>query len=183
MARKKRTNPIFAGILICLVMIGCTPKAKSLDSASKESLKNQADTFISDWHIAASEANYENYFGKMDSLSIFIGTDYTENWDKAEFEAFSKPYFDKGTAWSFSALDRNIYMNDSGEILWFDELLKTWMGICRGSGVLENKNGTLTLKHYVLSVTVPNEKVSGFLELKPQEIDSTFLKNLRITKR
>lgn len=157
----------------------CVSKKSSLTEKQEVELKASANIFITNWHNAAAEANYENYFGKMDSISVFIGTDYTENWNKKEFESFSKPYFDKGKAWSFSAIDRNIYTSDSGEFVWFDELLQTWMGICRGSGVLENKNGNLTLKHYVLSVTVPNDSVSSFLKLKPKELDSTFVKGLK----
>ncbi len=42
---------------------------------------------------------------------------------------------------------------------WFDETLDTWMGVCRGSGVLINKNGKWLIKQYVLSLTVPNEKM------------------------
>lgn len=176
---KKRKTNFLATLIICLIFINCNSKQESISSSQKDELISKADLFISDWHKAASEANYENYFGKMDSLSIFIGTDYTENWNKTDFEAFSKPYFDRGRAWSFSAIDRNIYMNDTGEIIWFDELLQTWMGICRGSGVLENKNGNLQLKHYVLSVTVPNDSVSSFLQLKPNELDSTFVRSLK----
>ncbi len=105
----------------------------------------------------------------MDSLSVFIGTDATENWDKTAFANFSKPYFDKGKAWSFSAIDRNIYSNNEGSTLWFDELLDTWMGLCRGSGVVENTNGTLKIKHYVLSVTVPNDDIAKLIDIKREK--------------
>lgn len=107
-------------------------------------------------------------------MSVFIGTDATENWDKTAFSAFSKPYFDKGKAWSFSAINRNIYSNNDGSILWFDELLDTWMGICRGSGVVENNQGNLKIKHYVLSVTVPNNDIQQLIDLKKKK-DSLIL--------
>ena len=93
--------------------------------------------------MAAAEANFDAYFGKMDTISVFIGTDASENWTKKEFSDFSKPYFDKGKAWDFKTLERNIYVNTSGDFVWFDELLNTWMGTCRGSGVLEKKGETL----------------------------------------
>ena len=32
-------------------------------------------------------------------------------------------------------LERHIYTSKSGDFIWFDELLDTWMGACRGSGV------------------------------------------------
>ena len=176
--RRRTSLYIYFGLAILSIsLISCQPQQteKPVDT---QQLISSADSLLTEWHIAAAEANYSNYFNAMDSVSIFIGTDYTENWTKKEFENFSKPYFDRGKAWSFSAIDRNIYTSDDGSIVWFDELLQTWMGVCRGSGVIENKDGKLKIKHYVLSVTVPNDQVSGFLKLKPQELDSTFVKNL-----
>lgn len=164
--------------MLAVLFYQCETPQKDSSKVNSQELIASADALLTNWHIAAAEANYDNYFGTMDSISIFIGTDYAENWSKKEFEVFSKPYFDKGKAWSFSAIDRNIYHNEDGSFIWFDELLQTWMGICRGSGVIEKKGGILKLKHYVLSVTVPNDQVSGFLELKPQELDSTFVRNL-----
>ena len=181
--RKKRTKKItnlvlLTGLLLlCVGFYNCQPSKETTPVDTKK-LITSADSLLTQWHIAAAEANFDNYFNAMDSVSVFIGTDFTENWDKREFQDFSKPYFDRGKAWSFSAIDRNIYTSDDGSIVWFDELLQTWMGICRGSGVIENKDGNLKIKHYVLSVTVPNDQVSGFLKLKPQELDSTFVRNL-----
>lgn len=180
MEQKKRTKLLLMVTLFGMFLIGCIPESSSNDPVSKANLVQKADQFLNQWHQAASEADYEAYFRHMDSLSVFIGTDYTENWTKTEFKAFSKPYFDDGQAWDFKAIDRNIYSNATGSILWFDELLQTWMGICRGSGVIENKEGQLHLKHYVLSVTIPNQDVSEFLKLKPQELDSTFIQNLSL---
>ena len=183
--RKKRIKIIialpFVWVLVVL-LYQCKTAAKETPKVNSQELISSADILLTNWHVAAAEANYDAYFGTMDSISIFIGTDFTENWSKKEFEAFSKPYFDRGKAWSFSAIDRNIYHNEDGSFVWFDELLQTWMGICRGSGVIENKDGLLKLKHYVLSVTVPNDQVSGFLELKPQELDSIFVKSLSFKK-
>lgn len=178
--RSKRINRLTLLLLLLasITFYQCNFKVDGPYKFSSSLLKASADSLLTDWHIAAAEANYENYFGAMDSISIFIGTDYTENWTKEEFEAFSKPYFDRGRAWSFSAIDRNIYHNEKGTFLWFDELLQTWMGVCRGSGVIENKNGIMKIKHYVLSVTVPNDTVNAFLKLKQQELDSSFVKSL-----
>lgn len=114
----------------------------------------------------------------MDSISVFIGTDATENWSKKQFEKFSKPYFDQGKAWSFSAIDRNIYVNEAGNFLWFDELLDTWMGTCRGSGVLEKKQGQWKIKHYVLSIEIPNSDVQAVISVKKKS-DSIFLSSLK----
>ena len=113
----------------------------------------------------------------MDSVSVFIGTDASENWNKNKFQAFSKPYFDKGKAWSFTAVNRNIYIYDNQKIAWFDELLDTQMKLCRGSGILKLENNKWKVAHYVLSITIPNDNVSEVVKMKAV-FDSTYTKKL-----
>jgi len=173
---KRRRTSFLIVLGFSMILASCYSKTYHIED--EIALTTNVDFFFVDWHQAAAEANYQAYFDKMDSLSVFIGTDYTENWEKSEFETFSKPYFDKGKAWSFKAIERNIYMNETKDFIWFDELLQTWMGICRGSGVIQVKDQKLRLKHYVLSVTVPNDRVNQFLKLKPNELDSAFVKTL-----
>lgn len=161
------------------LLFSCKTRQSDLSVGEKDLLISSADIFLSDWHLHAAKADYENYFGQMDSVSVFIGTDARENWSKDAFKSFSKPYFDLGKAWSFSAVERNIYTNNDGSLVWFDELLDTWMGLCRGSGVIQNNDGHLKMKHYVLSVTVPNNHIQTLIELK-KDHDSLFLKSVRI---
>ena len=92
--------------------------------------------------------------------------------------AWSKPYFDRGKAWSFSTLERNIYLSQEGELAWFDELLDTQMGICRGSGVVVKENDDWKIKHYVLSIAIPNENVDAVTSLKAQ-FDKDLMKQLK----
>ena len=133
---------------------------------------------MDNWHKAAAEANYENYFGLMTEDAIFIGTDATENWNYTAFKEFSKPYFDKGKAWSFESIERNIFLADNKKTAWFDELLDTQMKLCRGSGVLKKENEEWKIVHYVLSIAVPNDKVSQLIELK-KESDSILTNKLK----
>ncbi len=70
---------------------------------------------------------------------------------------WAKPFFEKGKTWNFTSLKRNIYFSPDGNFAWFDELLDTQMKICRGSGVLEKKDGKWKIRQYVLSMTIPNE--------------------------
>ena len=136
-----------------------SPRA-SIDSINKN---------IDAWHKDAANADFDSYFGAMTKDGVFIGTDAGENWQNSEFRDFAKPYFDKGKAWSFKVLDRNVYLSKSGKIAWFDELLDTHMGVCRGSGVVENVDGKWKIKHYVLSVTIPNEQLSEVTKLKKEK--------------
>lgn len=148
-------------LLLTTLVFSCKPCEKKLQSE-----KQNITTILDNWHKAAASANYESYFGAMSEESIFIGTDATENWNKKQFQAFAKPYFDKGKAWNFKAIERNIYFSENGKIVWFDELLSTQMKICRGSGVLVQENGQWKIKHYVLSMTVPNDNVDEVVKIK-----------------
>lgn len=138
----------------------------------------EIDNVLDAWHKAASEANFEDYFGLMTNDGVFLGTDATENWQNKAFREFSKPYFDRGRAWSFTTVERNIYVNETNDFAWFDELLDTQMRLCRGSGVLKKVNGNWKIAHYVLSIAVPNEYVDELVELK-KEKDSLLTEQLR----
>ncbi|GAB2764061.1 nuclear transport factor 2 family protein [Salinimicrobium soli] len=160
-------------LLICLLVAGSISLANAQTSE-----KENINTLLNQWHKAAAEANFDAYFSKMADESIFIGTDPTENWDKQSFMNFSKPYFDKGKAWSFSTLERNIYTTPDCDLAWFDELLDTQMGICRGSGVVSKENGSWKVKHYVLSIEIPNENVDEVTLLK-KDFDTALIKKLK----
>jgi ketosteroid isomerase-like protein len=140
--------------------------------------KFEVETTINAWHKAAAEAKLEEYFSLMAKDGVFIGTDPTENWQNEAFMAFSKPYFDKGKAWSFNSIERNIYFSDDKKIAWFDELLDTHMKICRGSGVLKSKNGKWKIAHYVLSITIPNDNIDEVVKLKTK-FDDEIMNNLK----
>jgi ketosteroid isomerase-like protein len=128
--------------------------------------ETQINTILNDWHKAAASANYNAYFNAMSDDAIFIGTDATENWNKKQFQDFAKPYFDKGKAWNFTALERHIYFAKDGKTAWFDELLDTQMKICRGSGVLIKVKNKWMIQHYVLSMTIPNDTTNEVVKTK-----------------
>lgn len=140
--------------------------------------KEKVNSTLDAWHKAASEANYNAYFSLMTEDAIFIGTDATENWNKKDFQAYAKPHFDKGKAWSFTALERHIYFDKTGKTAWFDELLNTQMKICRGSGVLVKIGKEWKIKHYVLSMTIPNDNSSEVIKVKAS-IEDAMIKTLK----
>lgn len=150
----------------------------SMFAQDNSKAKDQISETLDRWHQAAASANAETYFNLMTNDAIFIGTDADENWEREDFEAYAMPHFNKGKAWDFTAVERHIFMNESEDLAWFDELLDTQMGICRGSGVLVLKDGHWKIKHYVLSITVPNENVSTLIDLKKSH-DNDQLKQLK----
>ena len=163
-------------ILVFVVCFSCAEKEKSTEKTAVKLEKIAINKVLDGWHIDAAETNFENYFGAMSAESVFVGTDAAEVWSVQEFKDFSKPYFDKGTAWNFKAIDRNVYVNADGTIAWFDELLDTWMGVCRGSGVLKKIATTWKIEHYVLSLTVPNDNIQDVIKVNKVK-DSLFLRN------
>ncbi len=171
-------------LLLMIVTYSCNnPSAEKESSATDNTgaqrvFKTEINKVLKDWHVAAAQANFENYFDLMSGDGIFIGTDPNENWQNKEFRKFAKPHFDKGKAWSFTTLERNIYISENGETAWFDELLNTQMGICRGSGVLAKIQNTWKIKHYVLSIAIPNENVDEITQIK-KEFDSTLISKLQ----
>ena len=135
------------------------------------------DNSISEWHSAAATADYSTYIKLMTKDAIFIGTDPTEHWKGKEFLDFAKPYFDKGKAWTFHKLERKIYLAANEKTAWFDELLDTQMGICRGSGVLSLVDGKWKIKHYVLSISIPNANVKVIKEMN-ESFNQSFINSL-----
>ncbi|MDH3321895.1 MAG: nuclear transport factor 2 family protein [Flavobacteriaceae bacterium] len=125
--------------------------------------------FLDQWHKDVATYDYDAYFDKMTAESIFIGTDATEVWTKDAFQTFAKPFFDKKETWNFTPLDRNIYFSENQKFAWFDELLDTWMGLCRGSGVLTKEGENWRISHYVLSVTIPNDDMNEVIQVKKQK--------------
>jgi len=155
------------------LIFACLFALQSIAQTSHKATK-EITTVLNDWHKAAATAKYHSYFNALDTGAIFIGTDAAENWRKKDFKKFSKPYFDKGKAWAFTPIERNIYTNTAVSFAWFDELLNTHMGICRGSGVLEKIAGVWKIKHYVLSITIPNAHVEKITKLNKHK-DSIFI--------
>lgn len=152
--------------------VGCASSHKQI-----ENNKIKINVVIDSWHKAAANAKFDIYFSHMTSNSVFIGTDATENWQNEAFRKFSKPFFDKGKAWNFSVLERTVYVDKSGKVAWFDELLSTQMKICRGSGVLVKDGSVWKISHYVLSMTIPNDKTDEVVKIKG-EIETKLIKEL-----
>ena len=168
----KKTFVLFA---VLFSIIGLSQNSKV------DSNKNTINTLLNDWHKAAADAKFETYFSYLSADAIYIGTDATENWNVDQFKAFAKPYFDKGQAWSFTALERNIFFSKDGNLAWFDELLDTQMKICRGSGVLKKENGQWKIVHYVLSMTIPNDAIEKVISVK-SAFDDKMISTLRNKK-
>jgi len=127
--------------------------------------EQEVNTLLDNWHKAAATADSTAFFGGMAADGIYIGTDATEKWIRDDMANWAQKYFQKASAWDFTPLKRTVYLDADQEIAWFEESLDTWMGECRASGVLAQQADGWKIKHYHLSVTVPNDNIKLFLPI------------------
>lgn len=157
---------------ILFVVVGC----KTLPDYHLETEKQHINTLLNQWHIDAATFLFDDYFNKMTDDAVFVGTDATEVWSKAAFMRFSQPFFEQRHTWDFKPIHRNLYLDYSNHYVAFDELLQTWMGLCRGSGVVVRTPNGWKIKHYVLSVAVPNEDIQAVIKAKKTNDSLTLYK-------
>ena len=125
----------------------------------------QISALLDDWHAAAAAAEEGRYFGHFAPGAVFLGTDGTERWTVDEFRRYAHPYFAKGKAWSFRAVQRHVAFSPDGNVAWFDEDLQTPnLGPARGSGVLVKTPEGWKITQYNLSVPIPNSLMKEFKE-------------------
>ena len=154
-------------ILIVLIIFSFTSTVFAQKKGFYENVqKKNVSKVLDDLNTFAAAADFKNYFNLFATESTFIGTDATEVWNKKEFMDYSKPHFDKGKAWNFTSLKRNISFSSDGKYAWFNELLDTQMKLCRGSGVLEKIGNQWKIKQYVLSQTIPNDVNDEVIKIK-----------------
>jgi ketosteroid isomerase-like protein len=165
--------PLFALLAVLpAVVLSCSgSRAEGASTATPAAppIANESDVtrVLDDWHDAAAHSDEERYFGHLTPDAIFIGTDATERWDVKAFRAYAHEPFSKGKGWVMRATARHVMFADGGKTAWFDEELDAKnLGAARGSGVLvRGDDGTFRIAHYVLSVSVPNEKFKAVKEL------------------
>ncbi len=138
----------------CLLLASLAVHAQ--DAVKQDALKARVNAFVDEWHDDAAHARLA-YFDKMAQDGVYIGTDKTELWTREQFKVWAKKYFERKSAWAFKAIKRNVYMTADAKTIWFDELLDTQMGVCQASGVIEHTGKGFAIKHYQLSMAVPNE--------------------------
>lgn len=134
-----------------------------------QSAEKQINTLLDAWHKAAATADEDFFFGTMTEEGIYLGTDKTEKWKREEMREWAKEYFARESAWSFKATERDVYFSADGNTAWFNEKLDTWMGICKGTGVLVKQQDEWKIALYDLSVTIDNDKIQKFIELIKEE--------------
>ena len=116
------------------------------------------EAVLDDFHAAASAADEERYFALLAPKAVFLGTDGGERWEGEEYRAFVHRYFSQGKGWTYVPSSRSITVAADGRTAWFDERLENeWYGECRGTGVLQLREGEWKIEQYNLTIPIPNE--------------------------
>jgi hypothetical protein len=145
-------------LLILLILI-------VLSNAQSETNTQKINYLLDSWHQAAATADEHTFFGRMSEDAIYLGTDKAERWLRDDLKKWSEKYFSRDKAWAFTSFNRHINYSSDKKVAWFDELLNTQMGICRGSGVLEYIKNDWKIKHYDLSIMIDNNLVDTVKKL------------------
>jgi hypothetical protein len=127
----------------------------------------QMNQVIDAWHAAAAHGDSTAYFALMTNDAVFLGTDAMERWTKPQMQKELARAFDGKEAWTFLPHDRYYTPTGNRDVYHFDESLKTWMGPCRGSGLMKKVNGKWMVYFYNLANTVPNQVMNKYIELLP----------------
>jgi SnoaL-like protein len=159
---------IFGFVLLIFILCSCNSEKNRVDWDDELMIVN---TFMDNWHHSAAIADEDFFFGSLDVNAVYLGTDPSERWLKHEFMDWGLKYFERDTAWAFTSYDRRWEFSDDLQYAWFDELLETHMGICRGSGVLKRHDGGWKIKQYNLALTLPNDQMDDFRVLVGVEKD------------
>ncbi len=131
----------------------------------KETEIVKLNNFMDNWHQSAAVADEDIFFGSLDENAVYLGTDPGERWLKHEFMDWGLKYFERDTAWAFTPYNRIWEFSNDMKYAWFDELLETHMGICRGSGVVKKYKDGWKIKHYNLALTLPNDLMNEYRQI------------------
>ncbi|PHS21971.1 MAG: hypothetical protein COA84_14525 [Robiginitomaculum sp.] len=116
------------------------------------------DKVLNNLHEFAAKADGDAYFDLYANDAIFLGTDASERWTKAQFQAYALPFFSRGKGWRYTARERHIMLSPMGNMAWFDEMLDSEnYGTSRGTGVLVRTKTGWKISQYNLTFPIPND--------------------------
>ena len=152
--RRLRRSPARLAVFALLI----APATPAATLAGQDDPRSDVSATLDALHEAASQADFDRYFGLYAGEAVFLGTDATERWTREEFMDYTKARFDTGAGWTYRVLERHIAIAPGGRTAWFDERLENAnLGETRGSGVLVMEGGGWKVAQYNLTIPIPNE--------------------------
>jgi ketosteroid isomerase-like protein len=148
---------IALALFIATHSLACAAGQRPVTHVATTPERAAIDAVLDDWHAAAAASDLERYMSHMADEGVFLGTDATERWSKAEFRAYAARPFSQGRGWSMRMRRRSVTLR--GDVAIFDEDLDAQnLGPARGSGVLAREGDRWRILQYNLTITVPNER-------------------------
>lgn len=170
----KPTLALLAGLLVLGALVAVFPRSvdraddDAIDALSPEE-RRAAEELLDGFHAAAARADFADYFGRFAPGATFVGTDPSEVWDLATFEAYARPHFAAGRGWEYRPLERHLRDLGPNALAFHEALEHAEYGRMRGSGALVHGTEGWRIALYVLSFAVPNDRASAVV----RAIDST----------
>mgnify|MGYP003629753014 FL=1 len=158
---------MICGIFACVILIGCasSPDVRRAD-LHEQGVAFDVGLVLEQFHFAADQGLFDMYFGLMKDDVVFLGTDESERWGKAEFMEYARDPFSDGHGWTYKPRDRSVILSDDEQIAWVDEVLDhDRYGVLRGTAVLELIGEDWKIAQYNLTMLVPNEKMGEVVEV------------------
>jgi hypothetical protein len=144
-------------LVLCLICSAPFAEARRARVHKPVDVTPAVNAVLDQFHLAASQARFDTYFGLFAPDGVFLGTDASERWTVEQFKAYAKPHFDQGHGWTYTKVERHINLAEDGSHASFDELLDNAnLGRCRGTGVLRKVKGLWKIEQYHLTIPVPN---------------------------
>lgn len=169
-----KKNITFGIVLLCFSSL-----FSNISFANNNQATELINATLNNFHLAAAQANLVNYFAQLTDNAVFLGTDASERWSKAEFKDYVAPMFSKGHGWRYKSIERHISLSKNSNTAFFDELLNNEnYGLCRGSGILYKTAQGWKIAQYNLSVPLPNAIAKNLIEqIKSHQLLSSQQKN------
>jgi len=156
----RRHSELAVLAFFAIVAAGCASGGPSTGAPplSDADFTARVNAFVDAWHDDAAHAR-PAYFDKIASDGIYIGTDKRERWTRDAFREWAKPAFARPVAWALTPLHRHVQFSPDRAFIWFDEQVRSSMGILQASGVMRPVADRFEIVHYQLSIAVPNEVI------------------------
>ncbi len=153
-------------ILVCGFLGGCTTVHPLRQKLDDDIQTLSVGSVTSAWHFAAQWGMFDLYFDAMTDDAVFMGTDASERWTKAEFMEYAREPFSDHDGWTYKPRDQHVAFSADRQTAWIDELLDNEKyGVLRGTGVLIKVGDDWKIAHYSLTFLVPNEIAGEIVEL------------------
>lgn len=158
--------PLFPLILASFILVGCATVHPMRQKLHDDFDRLEIGSVTSAWHFAAQWGMFDEYFDAMTDDAVFLGTDATERWTKAEFMEYAREPFADNSGWTYKPRDQHVAFSDDRQTAWVDELLDNEKyGTLRGTAVLVKQGDDWKIAHYSLTFLVPNEIAGEVVEL------------------